>query len=136
MSGHAYVRRDHWERLGVREWGLPTGMFPGAAWRNRDAEDPKMACIVEEAPGSETVLVQIRPVKFIEGKARLPAGWRRALAQYVRRWPASAGVRAVWADLSSAADRVRIAVRLLTEGDAHPDYRRYKAAQILEREHV
>jgi hypothetical protein len=54
---HAVLSPDSFGRLNVRQWGLPTGRWPGKCWRTEDeqgawwlyslesSEDPDMLCI-------------------------------------------------------------------------------------------
>jgi len=77
------------ERIGVREWGLPTLRMPGKVWRSR--EHHTLSCMLPN--GREKLKIETRPYAAVmpEKGDRLwmPMTWRRAMWQYVKAHPFS-----------------------------------------------
>jgi len=92
------LRREAIQALGVREWGRPTGMYVGKAWRSK--ERGTMSAILPR--GSDRCGVETRRlVEVAEADQEwVPATWRRAAVQYCKAWPSSAGAVAYWAALT------------------------------------
>ncbi len=77
-------------RLGSpREWGLPTGLYPGKVWHSKARQT--VTCITGFTANGERVRLDTRPFVVVGGGERWwPAKWLRAMPRYVRDWPASA----------------------------------------------
>ncbi|CAB4203470.1 hypothetical protein UFOVP1382_86 [uncultured Caudovirales phage] len=89
MTPVVYLHHRRWLALHVREWGLPTGIYVGKAWRNDNMEEPTMTVIL---PGSTPFTVRFLTVRVVwtEKRERFPTGFRDAFAEYLRDWPHSA----------------------------------------------
>jgi len=92
------LHREAIQALGVREWGLPTGMYVGKACRSK--ERGTMSAILPR--GRDRCRVETRRLVEVTETERewVPATWRRAAAQYCKAWPSSAGAVAYWAALT------------------------------------
>jgi hypothetical protein len=75
------------QRIGVREWGLPSLAMPGKIWRSEISST--ITCMVSH--GLDCVAIETRPLEIIETGALsvLPDTWRAALWEYVKAWPNS-----------------------------------------------
>lgn len=76
------------ERIGVREWGLPTMVMPGQVWRSENHQT--MSCMVA-CEDSAMVRVETRPLVVLPAGelSWLPGHWRSAMWEYVQAWPHS-----------------------------------------------
>lgn len=78
------------DRIGVREWGLPTLITPGKVWRSEkevtmtctvpSLDDPENKCSFETLP---LVVIGVGELSI------LPDHWRDAMWEYVQKWPMS-----------------------------------------------
>lgn len=77
------------DRLSVREWGLPTGLFVGKLWRS---ERHRTVTIILPGPDPERVTFSTRRVERVDRPEDqwLPRAWIDAARVYRREWPASA----------------------------------------------
>ena len=80
-------------RLGVREWGLPTGMFIGNTWRSDKKHT--VSCILParaSKPDMEARRVETRRVLIADRPEQqwLPKAWKEAMRAYKKQWPESA----------------------------------------------
>lgn len=75
------------QRIGVREWGLPTLVFPGQIWRSEKTNT--ITCMV--ANGAVNVSIRTLPLEIIPAGelSLMPDEWRAALWEYVRTYPHS-----------------------------------------------
>jgi len=90
MSGEA-VKIDERliDRIGVREWGLPSICMPGKMWRSEI--NGTISCMVPHEDASK-VKIETRPLVIIPAGCEmswLPDSWRAALWEYVKAWPNS-----------------------------------------------
>lgn len=82
------------ESLGIRQWGLPNGCYPGRAWRTHygpdDARTWSVTCMVP--CGDDRLLVQTLDVELVDrlDQEEVPESWRLALADFVREHVRSA----------------------------------------------
>lgn len=76
------------DRIGVREWGMPSICMPGKIWRSE--EHGTITCMVPNLD-KNLVSLEMRPLVVIKtGELSwMPDHWRAALWEYVQAWPDS-----------------------------------------------
>lgn len=74
------------DRIGVREWGLPTLSIPGQIWRSE--ERGTISCMLPHPTDETLVRIDTRELEVIEvGEfSWMPDEWRSALWSYVQNW--------------------------------------------------
>ena len=74
-------------RIGVREWGLPSLVTPGQIWRSET--HGTISCMTPN--GSNSVHIETRKLEIIApGEVSwMPDNWRSSLWEYVKAWPSS-----------------------------------------------
>lgn len=74
-------------RLSVREWGLPTGLYPGRMWRDGVG---RVWMVVPR--GDDRVRVVAARWERVPHRrlSVFPAGWIDHARAYLRQWPGSA----------------------------------------------
>lgn len=75
------------DRIGVREWGLPSMCIPGKMWRSK--RNGTISCMTEK--GSDLVNIETLPLVVVPAgdDQWMPDRWRAALWEYVQAWPCS-----------------------------------------------
>lgn len=74
------------DRIGVREWGLPSLAVPGQIWRSE--EHGTISCMVPHSTDANQVSIETRPLEVIPAGelSVIPDHWRDALWSYVQEW--------------------------------------------------
>ena len=75
-------------KIGIREWGLPTGRYVGKLWRSE--RNRTITCLLPH--DADTLRAESRHVLIVDrpDEQWIPATWRRAMSAYKRQWPDSA----------------------------------------------
>ena len=75
------------QRIGVREWGLPTLVVPGQIWRSEKVGT--ITCMI--ASGPVNVAIRTLPLEIVPSGdlSVMPDEWRAALWEYVKANPSS-----------------------------------------------
>ena len=81
------LRAELLKGVGVREWGMPTGLYVGKMFRSEKHET--ITCGLPL--GHDRIRWQTRYVRIVERAEDewMPASWRDAAWRYVQQWPAS-----------------------------------------------
>ncbi len=75
------------DRIGVREWGLPSVVMPGQIWRSET--NGTISCMTPKNDNKvkiETRKLEIIPIGVMSW---MPDHWRDSLWEYVQQWPGS-----------------------------------------------
>jgi len=76
------------ERIGVREWGMPSLCMPGKIWRS--VERGTITCMLPHEDATKVKIETLPLVIIPAGEfSVLPDSWRAALWVYVQAWPLS-----------------------------------------------
>jgi hypothetical protein len=73
-------------RIGVREWGLPTLVIPGQIWRSET--HGTITCMLPHPTEANSVSIETRSLEVIpvDDMSWMPDAWRAALWSYVQEW--------------------------------------------------
>jgi hypothetical protein len=74
------------DRVGVREWGLPSLCMPGKLWRSE--KHNTITCMLPHPTDSTRVRIETRPLVILPvgEMSWMPDNWRAALWEYVQAW--------------------------------------------------
>lgn len=76
------------DRIGVREWGLPSLCMPGKIWRSKS--NRTITCMLPHEDPSKVKMETLPLVVIPAGEMSwMPDAWRDALWEYVQAWPSS-----------------------------------------------
>lgn len=154
-----YLPRSVVEKIGIREWGLPMGMYVGSLWRTHcNPADPALRVVVilphphrVERMNPNLRSIEPRPVVFANQPLLsrplhvpqvppphpwIPRSWAAALVRYARDWPESARaqiavLRSVdpYLDRASARTKKCIEEREARDAAAQAEWDAEEAAQ-------
>jgi len=83
---YALLTEAQWHRFRLREWGLPTGVFPGRAWRTTVGSRPVVMLFMPIECSDHLLVRTLRVLFQPEPVPRpFPHDVRRAMAQWASR---------------------------------------------------
>lgn len=86
-----YITEKNFKKIGIREWGLPTGKYVGRTWRSLSGPGPTLTTMLPHKTDPNMLSIKSWRVVLVRltGSQNLPKQLLEAMKAYKEQWPST-----------------------------------------------